>query len=62
MQKQMYYNTNKHKKTKARFSCLLWHLAWKQQGPILISALHKFVTYSLTYPLTAPDPQGQQSS
>jgi len=40
--KAMYYNT---KKTKARFSCLLRHLAWKQSGPILVSALHKFVTY-----------------
>jgi len=36
----------------------LLHLAWKQRGPILISALHKFVTYGTiliyldTYPLT----------
>jgi len=35
---------NKHKKTKARFSRLLRHLAWKQRGPILSSALHEFVT------------------
>ena len=26
---------NKHTKTKARFSCLLRHLAWKWSGPIL---------------------------
>ena len=42
------------------FSCLLQHLAWKQQGPILIPALHKSVTYVLTYTLnhllTAPGP------
>jgi len=35
------------KKTKSRFSRLLRHLAWKG-GPILISVLHKFVTYLLT--------------
>jgi len=40
---------NKHKKTKVRFSRLLWHLAWKRRGPILVSVLHKFVTYLLTY-------------
>jgi len=28
---------NKHKKTKARFSRLLQHLAGKQRGPILVS-------------------------
>jgi len=37
-------------KTKARFSHILRHPAWKQRGPILISALHKFVTYLLTAP------------
>ena len=31
-------------KTKARFSRLLWHPAWKQQGPNLVLVLHKFVT------------------
>jgi len=49
--KEMYYNT---KKTKARFSRLLRHPAWKQMGPILISELHKFVIYLLTHLLTAP--------
>jgi len=48
-------NTKKHKKitqkTKARFNCLLRHQARKLRGPILISALHKFVTYLLTYTL-----------
>jgi len=39
------------KKTKARFSRLLRHLAWKRRGSILISALHKFVTYLLRYHL-----------
>jgi len=39
---------NKHKKTKARFSRLLRHPAWKWRGPILVSALHKSVTYLLT--------------
>ena len=34
-------------KTKARFSGLFQHPAWKRRGPILISALHKFVTYLL---------------
>jgi len=48
----MYYNINKHKETKARFSRLLRHPAWKRRGPILISALQKFVTYLLTYTLT----------
>jgi len=36
---------NKYKKTRARFSCLLRHTAWKRRGPIPISALDKFVTY-----------------
>jgi len=44
---------NKHKKkTNARFSRLLRHMAWKRRGPILILALHKFATYLDTYPLT----------
>jgi len=60
-QKECTTTQNKHRKTKARFSRLLRHLAWKQRGPILISVLHKFVTYLLTYLdtyhlLTAPDP------
>ena len=28
---------NEHKKTKARFSRLLWHPAWKRRGPIVVS-------------------------
>ena len=51
-------------KTKARFSCLLRHPAWKRTGPILISVLHKFVTYlltnTLTHLLTSPGPHGAQ--
>jgi len=47
-QKKCTTTQNKHKKTKTRFSRLLRHLAWKCRGPILISALHKFVTYLLT--------------
>jgi len=48
--KDMYYATqNKHKKTKARFSRLIWHPAWKQRGPIVILVLHKFVTYLLRH-------------
>jgi len=43
---------NKHQKTKARFSCLLRHPAWKWRGPVLISALYNFGTYLLTYTLT----------
>jgi len=38
----------KTEKTTARYSCLLRHSAWKWTGPILISALQKFVTYLLT--------------
>jgi len=53
---------NKHKKTKARFSHLRRHPVWKRSRPILVSALHEFVTYLLTYldtcSLTAPDPHG----
>jgi len=50
---------NKHKKTKARFSRLLRHRAWKRSGPVLVSVLHKIchsLTYLDTYPLTAPGP------
>jgi len=47
-QKKCTTTQNKHEKTKARFSRLLRQLAWKQRGPILILALHKFVTYLLT--------------
>ena len=36
-------------KTKARFSRFLRHPAWKRTGPILVSALHKFVTYLLRH-------------
>jgi len=46
----MYYNRKITQKTKARFSRLLQHPALKWRGPILISALHKFVTYLLTAP------------
>jgi len=44
--------TKNKQKTKARFSRLLLHLAWKRRGPILVSALHKFVTHLLTQILT----------
>jgi len=37
------------KETKIRFSHLLRYPAWKGTGPILISVLHKFVTYLPTY-------------
>jgi len=50
---------NKHKITKARFSRLLRHPAWKWRGPILVSVHHKSVTYllkTLTHLLTAPEP------
>jgi len=30
------------------FSRLLRHLGWKRRRPVLISALHKSATYSLT--------------
>jgi len=49
----MYYNA-KQTKTKARFSRLLRHPAWKWRGLILILALHKSVTYLLTYLDTYP--------
>jgi len=47
-QKKYTTTQNKHKKTKARFSRLLRHPAWKRGGFILVLALHKFVTYLLT--------------
>jgi len=46
-QKKCTTTQNKHKKTKARFSRLLRHPVWKRRGPILVSVLHKFVTYLL---------------
>ena len=58
-QKKCTTTQNKHKKTKPRFSRLLGHPVWKQKGPILVSALHKCVTYLLrhfTHLLTAPGP------
>ena len=54
-QKKCTTTQNKHRKTKARFSRLLWHPApWKWRRPILVLALHKFVTYLLTYLDTNP--------
>jgi len=48
--KEIYNNTNyTQKKTKARFSHLLRHPAWKRRGHSLVSALHKYVTYLLTF-------------
>jgi len=52
--KEMYTVTTQNKQTKARFSQLLRHPAWKWRGPILVSAFHKFVTYLLTYLDTYP--------
>jgi len=58
-QKHTFTNQNKctttqkkTQKTKARFSCLLQHLAWKRTEPILILELHKVVIYLLTQTLT----------
>jgi len=51
-QKKFNTTQNKHKKTEARFSCLLWHPALKWRGAILVSALHEFVTYLYTYSLS----------
>jgi len=31
------------------FSRLLRHQAWKRRGPVLVLALHKFVTYLLRH-------------
>jgi len=49
-QKHTFVNQKKcnTKKTKARFSRLLQQPAWKRTGPILVLALHKFITYLLT--------------
>jgi len=41
-----------HKKTKAKFSCFLRHLAWKRRGPFLVLAFHKSVAYLLRHPLS----------
>jgi len=38
-----------HKKATAGFSHLLRHSAWKWRGSILVSAIHKLVTYKPTY-------------
>ena len=46
--KEVTTTQNITQKTKARFSRLLRHPAWKQRGPILVSVLHKSVTYLLT--------------
>jgi len=53
---------NKHKKTKYRFSYLLRHPARKRRWPILISSLHKFVTYLNIYPLTALEHTGPHAA
>jgi len=49
-------------KTKARFSCLLQHPAWKWREPIMALALHKFVNllrrHLFTHLLTVQDPHG----
>jgi len=44
----MLHHKINHKKL-ARFSRLLRRPAWKRTGPILVSALHKSVTYLHTY-------------
>jgi len=46
-QKKCTTTQNKHKKTKAKFSRLLQHPAWKRT--ILVLALHKLVTYWLRH-------------
>ena len=60
MHNKIYCNIKQHKKTKARFGRLLRPLAWKWRGPILVSAIQKFVSYLLTqtlnHILTAPGP------
>ena len=55
--KEMHYNTEQ---TQTRFGRLLRHPAWKRRGPILILALHKFVTYLRHLPtdLQLQDPYG----
>jgi len=52
--------TQNKQKTKARFSHLLRHPAWKQRGPILILVLHKIVAYLPTY-LQPRDSHGADS-
>jgi len=50
-QKNAFINQNTcttTQKTTVRFSGLRQHAAWKPRWTILISALHKFVTYLLT--------------
>jgi len=37
------------------------HPDQKRRGPVLVSALQKFVTYVLTHLLTAPDPHGAET-
>jgi len=59
--KEMYNTQNKHKKTKARFSCLLRHSACKWRGLILgfgASQICHLLTYLDTDPLRATDPHG----
>jgi len=48
-QKKCTTTQNKHKKTKARFSRLLWHQFWKRTGPFLVSVFHKLVIYLLRH-------------
>jgi len=51
---EMYYATqNKHKKLKPGL-VTSYNVAWKRRGPIVVSALHKFVNYLLTYFDTYP--------
>ena len=44
------------KKTKARFSCLLWHPAWNRRGPILVAAICYLITPTLTNLLKPREP------
>jgi len=50
---------NKHKKTKARFSRLLRHPAWKWRASILVLAFCNFVTYLLRQLVTYLKPRDQ---
>jgi len=54
---KIYYNIKLTQKPKARFYCLLWNPTWKRRGPILVLALHKFVTYLLTHLMTYLQPR-----
>jgi len=57
IQKKWTSTQNKHKKVKPGLVASYDILAWKWKGPILVSAIHKFVTYCTyfdIYPLTAP--------